>query len=83
MLTDKTTIKTTLGGALAAAVLIAGLHPWAIAQVRGVVAEENKITDLQRNLVLQQSFEALRGDIRELKVEVRSLRLQIERRSGR
>ena len=80
MLTDKTTIKTTLGGAVAAIILVAGFHPWAVAQIRSVVAEENRVSELQRSLMLERSFEVLRGDIRELRVEVRGLRIAVERK---
>ena len=80
MLTDKTTIKTTLGGAVAAIVLVAGLHPWAVGQVRAVVRDEQQVAELQRKLDFARSIETLRGDIRELRAEVRGLRLAIERK---
>jgi hypothetical protein len=80
VLTDKTTIKTTLGGAVAACVLVAGLHPWAVAQIRGVVRDEQQVAELQRKLDWERSVEMLRGDIRELRAEVRGLRLAIERK---
>jgi hypothetical protein len=79
-LSEKMPFRITLGFATVVLGIVAGFHPWAVAEVRGIVQDENKITVLQQQLRQEQQFSTLVQQIKELTGEVRSLRAVVVRR---
>ena len=73
-ISEATRIKTNLGFTALVLGLVAGFHPWAIAQVRDVVQQENRLVVLQQDARQDEKFNTLSLEIRELTGEVRSLK---------
>lgn len=73
-ISEQTRFRTNLGFAILILGFVAGLHPYAIAQIRGVVQQENRVVVLQQDARQDEKFNTLALEIRELTGEVRALR---------
>lgn len=77
---NRTPVKVSLGLLLGAIGFAFGFQPIAVAQIRSVVQEENKIIQLQSQATSNNQFSALRAQVAELTGEVRALRLAFAKR---
>lgn len=82
-LSNDTPFKMRLGFAVVILAAVAGFHPWAIAQIRSVVQEENRVVVLQQEQRQDRQFNDLERKIVELVGEVRALKAVVVSGRGR
>lgn len=76
-LSEKMPFRMTVGFALVILAAVAGFHPWAVAQIRSVVQEENRVVVMQQDTKTDKQFADLARRIGELTGEVRGLKVII------
>lgn len=78
-----TPVRLTIGAAFGAVVFLLGVHPWAVAQVRGVVKQETEQVWARMELALEKR-DRLRDretarELEGIKLELRALRLEVRK----